>query len=94
MGMATRQDGGTSDEWEFKPNAVLREKHPAHSPIDGERRNPKEYRIKYRLRDEAEGKRFYHVEKHTGGGHLYSCKVLEGQYEQVTLEESEHFGDD
>ena len=74
-------------EWKFEEGDVIREEHEQFAP-GGVSLGKSEYRIKRRLRDESDGKRFYHVEKEEGGSHLYSSGAIEHSYEAIPVSES------
>jgi len=76
-----------SDEWEFEPDEIVRERHEQVAP-GGVNLGKSEYRIKWRLQRETNGKRCYYVEKEEGGTHLYTAPVLEGRYEVIDASES------
>ncbi|WP_436348902.1 hypothetical protein [Natronorubrum sp. FCH18a] len=77
----------SDDEWKFEESDVIREKHEQFAP-GGVALGKSEYKIKRLLRDESDGKRFYHVEKEEGGSHLYSAKAVEHSYEVIPVSES------
>lgn len=82
-----------SDEWEFESGDVIREREEPHAP-GGVPIGKSEYRIKWRLRRESDGKRCYHVEKEEGGTHLYTAATIEGRYEVIDPSESRAWSDD
>lgn len=79
------------DEWVFEEDDVIREEHESYAP-GGVPVGKSEYRIKWQLRKESDGKRCYLVEKEEGGTHLYTAAAVEGRYEVVDPSESRAFG--
>jgi len=76
----TADTGSESDsdesEWAFQPDEAIRQEHEPHAP-GGVPLGKSEYLIKRQLRQESDGKRFYHVEKEEGGTHLYAASEIE-----------------
>ena len=61
---------GSEEAWLFESGDIVREKHAKPSPVPGESEAPKtEYKIKRRLVNPTNGKRFYHVETEESGTH-------------------------
>lgn len=79
-----------ASEWAFSAPSVIREKHERHAP-GGFGVGKTEYMVVRRLHAESDGDRFYHVEKEEGGKHLYSAGAIEHTFEEIPVEESEHW---
>lgn len=86
--MDTQSEGAVaSGAWKFGEGDIIREEHEKMAP-GGVSLGKSEYRIKRLLRDEDDGKKFYHVEKEEGGSHLYSAGAIEHSYEVIEPVES------
>lgn len=85
--------GDASDEWAFGESDVIREEHEQFA-ADGVALGKSEYKIKRRLRDDADDDRFYYVEKEEGGTHLYSAGAIEHSYEVIDASESRAWSGD
>lgn len=77
-------------EWMFETGDIIREEQEQMA-AGGVSLGKTEYRIELKLRDEEDGKRFYHVEKQEGGTHLYSARAIEPMYETISESESQHW---
>lgn len=83
----TTDSTSDTDDWAFAQDDIIRERHEPHAP-GGVPIGKSEYRIKWLLRRESDGKRCYYVDKEEGGTHLYTAATLEGRYEVIDPDES------
>jgi len=80
-------------EWDFEEGDVICEGHEEYAS-GGIPLGKTEYRIKWRLRRESDGKRCYLVEKEEGGTHLYTARAIELSYVVIPVSESRAFSED
>lgn len=80
-------------EWAFSAPGVIREELERHAP-GGFGVGKSECLVIRQLREEDDGGRFYHVEKESGGTHLYSASAIEPTFEEITIAESENWTKD
>ncbi len=93
MGDSSQYTDGTEQEWKYQEGDVIREEYE-QTARGGVSLGKSEYRVKWRLRREKNGKRCYLVEKEGGGTHLYTAKAIEHSYEVIPTSESRVWSDE